>query len=129
MDNPKHILGIILARGGSKSIPKKSIALCAGKPLMYYTIKAAKESKLLTRIIISTDDEEMAEIARSYGVEVPFLRPKELAEDLTPDLPVFIHALKHLYDSEGYMPDVVVHLRPTTPLKKARILIQGSNYF
>ncbi|QQR50436.1 acylneuraminate cytidylyltransferase family protein [Candidatus Nomurabacteria bacterium] len=125
MDNPKHILGIILARGGSKSIPKKSIALCAGKPLMYYTIKAAKESKLLTRIIISTDDEEMAEIARSYGVEVPFLRPKELAEDLTPDLPVFIHALKHLYDSEGYMPDVVVHLRPTTPLKKGKDIDTG----
>lgn len=118
-ENAPKILGLILARGGSKSIPKKSIYPCAGKPLLYYTIGAAQNAKRITRLIISTDDEEIAEVARGYGVEVPFMRPKELAEDLTPDLPVFQHALKWLKEKEGYSPDVVVHLRPTTPLKSS----------
>lgn len=122
---PGHVLGIIPARGGSKSIPKKSIAPLAGRPLLYYTVQAAKKSKLLTRLIISTDDEEIADIARSYGVEVPFMRPKELAEDLTPDLPVFEHALAWLKEREGYVPDVVLHLRPTTPLKLAEDIDRG----
>ena len=112
-----EVLGIIVARGGSKSIPKKSIAPCAGKPLMWYTIDAAKKSKNITRLIISTDDQEMADIAKEHGVEVPFMRPDELAEDHTPDLPVFQHALNFLKEKEGYEPDAVVHLRPTTPLK------------
>jgi CMP-N,N'-diacetyllegionaminic acid synthase len=114
-----EVLGVIVARGGSKGIPNKSIALCAGKPLMYYTIKAAQSSKTITRLIISTDNEEMAEYAGSEGVEVPFMRPAELAQDLTPDLPVFEHVLAELREREGYVPSVVVHLRPTTPLKKA----------
>ena len=112
-----HILGVITARGGSKSIPKKSIAPCAGKPLLWYTIRAAQGSQLLTRLIISTDDPEMADVGRDQGVEVPFLRPGELALDDTPDLPVFEHALQWLGDHEGYVPDAVVHLRPTSPLK------------
>ncbi len=120
-----EVLAVILARGGSKSIPKKSIAPCAGKPLMYYTIEAAKHAKTITRLIISTDDEEMAEVARSYGVEVPFMRPKELAQDTTPDLPVFEHVLSELKARENYVPDVVVHLRPTTPLKKAEDIDKG----
>ncbi len=116
----KHeVLGVIVARGGSKSIPKKSIAMCAGYPLMYYTIKAAQKSKLIDRLIISTDSEEMAEVARGYGVEVPFIRPKELAEDDTMDHPVFEHALKYMSKEHGYNPDVVVQLRPTTPLKSS----------
>lgn len=114
-----EVLAVILARGGSKSIPKKSIALCAGKPLMYYTIKAAQNAKSITRLIISTDDKEMAQVARRYGVEVPFMRPKSLAQDTTPDLPVFKHVLAELKKREGYVPDVVVHLRPTTPLKSS----------
>lgn len=125
MNNTREILGLILARGGSKSIPKKSIATCAGYPLMYYTIKAAQGARSITRLIISTDDDEMAAIAREHGVEVPFMRPKELAEDLTPDLPVFQHALKWLRDREGYVPDAVVHLRPTTPLKSSRDIDRG----
>lgn len=120
-----EILGVITARGNSKSIPKKSIALCAGHPLMYYTIEAAKRAKGITRLIISTDDTEMAEYAKSQGVEVPFMRPKELAEDSTPDLPVFEHALATLKEKEGYTPVAVVHLRPTTPLKKTEDIEKG----
>ncbi len=112
-----EILGIIPARGGSKSIPKKSIYPCGGKPLIAYTILAAQKSSHITRLIVSTDDEEIAAVALSFGVEIPFIRPKELAEDLTPDLPVFEHALQTLESDQGYLPDVVVHLRPTTPLK------------
>lgn len=114
-----EVLAIILARSGSKSIPKKSIAPCAGKPLVYYTIKAAQNAKTITRLIISTDSKEMAHVARRYGVEVPFMRPRSLAQDDTPDLPVFKHALAELKKKEGYVPDVVVHLRPTTPLKSS----------
>jgi len=120
-----EVLGVIVARGGSKGIPKKNIALCAGKPLIWYTIDAAKKSKHITRLIISTDDEAIAAIAREHGVEVPFMRPKELAEDGTPDLPVFQHALRKLEEKEGYFPDAVVHLRPTTPLKSADDIDKG----
>lgn len=112
-----HVLGIIPARGGSKSIPKKSIALVGGNPLMYYTIKAAQASHFITRLIVSTDDEKMADMARKEGVEVPFMRPADLAEDLTPDLPVFQHALTWLKEHEGYAPEAVVHLRPTAPMR------------
>lgn len=125
MDKKPEVLGVILARGGSKSIPKKSIALCAGKSLMYYTIEAAKRAKNITRLIITTDDAEMAEVARRGGVEVPFMRPAELAGDATPDLPVFQHLLKELEEREEYVPQVVVHLRPTTPLKKTSDIERG----
>ena len=110
------VIGIILARGGSKSIPKKSIYPLAGKPLLYYVIKAAAESKLISRLIISTDDKEIAAVARKYGVEVPFMRPKKIATDHTPDLPVFKHALNWLKKNENYTPEIIVHLRPTAPL-------------
>ena len=121
----KEVLGIITARGGSKSIPKKSIYKCAGKPLLYYTIKAAEKAKLITRLIISTDDEEIAMIAKKYGVEVPFMRPKKLAGDKSPDIDLFKHALIKLKKEEGYNPDVVVHLRPTTPLKSSNDIDKG----
>ncbi|MFI5260389.1 MAG: cytidylyltransferase domain-containing protein [Candidatus Paceibacteria bacterium] len=128
MENKQEVLGIIVARGGSKSIYKKSIASCADKPLMYYTIEAAKRAKSITRLIISTDDEEIADYAKSQGVEVPFMRPKELAEDLTPDLPVFEYILAELKSRENYVPDAVVHLRPTTPLKKAADIDTGVEF-
>lgn len=121
----KSVLAVILARGGSKSIPKKNIALCAGEPLMYYTIQAAKNAKSITRLIISTDSEEIAAYAKSQGVEVPFMRPAELAEDTTPDLPVFEHVLAELKRRENYVPDIIVHLRPTTPLKKTSDIDAG----
>lgn len=120
-----EVLGIITARGGSKSIYKKNIQKCAGKPLIYYTIKAAQNSKLITRLIISTDDKEIASIAKRYGVEVPFIRPAKYSKDNTLDLPVFKHALKELQKNEGYRPDIVVHLRPTTPLKSSEDIDKG----
>lgn len=114
----KKVLAIIPARGGSKSIPKKNIYPILGKPVIFYTIEAAKRSKLIDRIIVSTDDKEIADIARGFGAEIPFLRPKELAEDNTPDLPVFQHALYWLKKNEDYQPDIVIHLWPTSPFRK-----------
>jgi len=110
-------LAIIPARGGSKGIPRKNIRSFAGYPLIAWSIAAAKQSKAVTRIIVSTDDEEIAEAARQWGAETPFLRPPELAQDNTTDLPVFEHALKWLEEVEGYHPDVVVQLRPTSPIR------------
>lgn len=110
-------LAIIPARGGSKGIPRKNIRSFAGYPLIAWSIAAAKQSKAVTRIIVSTDDEEIADAARQWGAETPFLRPAELAQDNTTDLPVFEHALKWLEEDEGYRPDVVVQLRPTSPIR------------
>lgn len=112
-----RILGIIPARGGSKSIPYKNIYPLAGKPLLAYTIAAAKSSKLIGRTILTTDDVKIAAVGKRYGVEVPFMRPAELSGDTTPDLPVFEHALNWLKRHDGYVPDIIVHLRPTSPLK------------
>ena len=119
MYKDKQILAIIPARGGSRGIPRKNIKDLAGKPLIAYTIEEAKKSGYLDRIVVSTDDEEIGEVAKRYGGEVPFLRPKELAGDETPDLPVFLHALKWLKENRDYVPDLVVHLRPTSPLREA----------
>src|SRR5581483_1424553 len=110
-------LALIPARGGSKGIPRKNIRSFAGYPLIAWSIAAAKQSKSVTRVIVSTDDEEIAAVAREWGAETPFLRPAELAQDKTLDLPVFEHALKWLEDIEGYKPKVVVQLRPTSPIR------------
>ena len=112
-----EILALITARGGSKRIPRKNIRLFAGYPLIAWSIAAAKRSSLVTRVIVSTDDEEIAAVAREWGAETPFLRPSELAQDHTTDLPVFEHVLKWLEDMEGYRPEVVVQLRPTSPIR------------
>ncbi len=116
MNLPK-ILAIIPARGGSKSIPRKNIKLLGGKPLISYSIADGLKSKLVDRVIVSTDDPEIVEISKKYGAEVLFIRPSELALDDTPDLPVFIHALKWLNENENYTPGVVVQLRPTSPFR------------
>jgi N-acylneuraminate cytidylyltransferase len=110
-------LAIIPARGGSKGIPRKNIRNFAGYPLIAWSIAAAKQSALVTRVIVSTDDEEIAAVARQFGAETPFLRPVELARDKTTDLPVFEHALKFFEETEGYKPEVVVQLRPTSPIR------------
>lgn len=115
----KKVLGVITARGGSKSIPGKNIKLFLGKPLIVYTIEAAKESGAFDRIILSTDDDEIAKVGRQYGVDVPFKRPKELAQDTTPHLPVMQHVVQWLKDNENYYPDYVMILQPTSPLRKA----------
>jgi len=112
-----EILALIPARGGSKGIPRKNIRSFSGSPLIAWSIAAARQSELVTRIIVSTDDEEIAAVARACGAETPFLRPAEFAEDKTTDLPVFEHALKWLAENEGYHPDVVVQLRPTSPIR------------
>jgi len=111
------VLAIIPARGGSKGILRKNIRSFAGYPLIAYSIAAGLQSKSVTRVIVSTDDEEIAAVARRWGAETPFLRPSELAQDDTTDLPVFIHALTWLADQEEYRPDVVIQLRPTSPIR------------
>ncbi|UCF60787.1 MAG: acylneuraminate cytidylyltransferase [Anaerolineaceae bacterium] len=116
VEKPK-VLALVPARGGSKSIPRKNIQHLAGHPLLAYSVAAGLQAVTVTRVILSTDDEEIADIARRYGAEVPFLRPSELATDTTPDLPVFQHALDWLEKEEGYRPDVVVQLRPTSPVR------------
>ena len=112
-------LGIIPARGGSKSVPRKNLHPLGGKPLIAWTIESARRATSLDRLIVSTDDAEIAAVARAWGAEVPFLRPAALAADDTPDLPVFQHALAALRERDGYAPDAVVHLRPTQPFRTA----------
>src|SRR5512142_2828913 len=110
-------LALIPARGGSKGIPRKNIRLFAGYPLIAWSIAAAKQSTSVRRVIVSTDDPEIAAVAREYGAETPFLRPSELAQDHTTDLPVFEQALAWLEENEGYQPEVVIQLRPTSPIR------------
>ena len=112
-----EVLAVIPARGGSKGIPRKNIKLFAGYPLIAYSIAAGLQSELTTRVIVSTDDEEIAEAARKWGAETPFLRPAEFAADNTLDLPVFQHALTWLKEHENYVPDIVLQLRPTSPAR------------
>ena len=111
-----EIVVIIPARGNSKSIPKKNIKDFAGSPLIAYCITAAMRSEHVTRVIVSTDNDEIAQTAKKLGAEVPFIRPAELAQDDTRDFPVFEHALKWLEKNENYQPDFVVHLRATSPV-------------
>ncbi|MCX8025193.1 MAG: acylneuraminate cytidylyltransferase [Thermanaerothrix sp.] len=112
-----EVLALIPARGGSKGIPRKNIRPFAGHPLIAYSIAAARQAETVTRVVVSTDDDEIAAVAREYGAEVPFLRPPELAQDDTTDLPVFQHALRWLAEHEGYHPEIVVQLRPTSPVR------------
>ena len=113
----KKILAVIPARSGSKSVKNKNIQLINGKPMLAYSIEHAKESKLINRIIVTTDSEEYAGIAKEYGAEVPFIRPAEFATDTALDIDVFRHALTWLKDNEGYEPDIIVQLRPTDPFR------------
>ena len=114
-----EVLAIIPARGGSKGIPRKNIRPFSGSPLIAWSIAAARQSQAVTRVIVSTDDEQIAAVAREWGAEAPFLRPAEFAQDQTTDLPVFQHALGWLVENESYHPDVVVQLRPTSPIRPA----------
>ncbi len=116
MSKPE-VLALIPARGGSKGIPRKNILPFAGYPLIAYSIAAGMQANTVTRVIVTTDDEEIAEVARSCGAETPFLRPAEFAQDRTPDLPVFQHALNWLAEHENYHPQVIVHLRPPAPIR------------
>jgi CMP-N-acetylneuraminic acid synthetase len=112
-----EILAIIPARGGSKSIPGKNIKPLGKIPLIAYSIAAGLQVKSINRVIVSTDDKKIADCARRYGAEVPFLRPPALAKDRTPDFPVIKHVLAWLEENENYRPDLVVFLRPTSPFR------------
>lgn len=117
-----EVLALIPARGGSKGLPRKNVLPLAGRPLIAYSIEGAHASQLITRTVVSTDDEEIAEIARAHAAEVPFMRPAELARDESTDVEVFRHALEWLRDEEGYGPELVVHLRPTNPLRRPEVI-------
>lgn len=119
MPSQPHILALIPARGGSKGIPRKNIVPLLGRPLLSYTIAAAREAACIDRIIVSTDDEGIAAVAAARGAEVPFLRPPELATDTAAGLEVARHALAWLKEHEGYIPDIVVELQPVAPLRLA----------
>jgi YrbI family 3-deoxy-D-manno-octulosonate 8-phosphate phosphatase len=113
----REILAIIPARGGSKGIPGKNIKDYAGFPLIAYSILAGLRSELVTRVVVSTDDEKIAEVARQWGAEVPFMRPEQFAQDNTLDLPVAKHCLDWLAAHQDYLPDALVWLRPTSPIR------------
>ncbi|MBF0481739.1 MAG: acylneuraminate cytidylyltransferase family protein [Desulfovibrionaceae bacterium] len=120
-----RVVTLIPARGGSKGIPRKNIALLGGKPLIAHSIAYSLACPLVERTIVSTDDPEIAEAARSFGAEVPFMRPEELARDHVQDYPVFRHALEWLRDNERFVPELVVQLRPTSPLRPAGLIEEG----
>jgi CMP-N,N'-diacetyllegionaminic acid synthase len=112
-------LATICARGGSKGVPGKNLRLLCGQPLLVHTIAVARECQSINRVIVSTDDPEIKKVAGENGAEVPFLRPKELALDSTPKLYVIKHVVDYLESQEGYQPDIVVDLDPTSPLRTA----------
>ena len=122
-----EVLAIIQARGGSKGIPRKNVKLLGGHPLIAYSIVAAKRSPSISRFIVSTDDDEIAQTARQYDAEVPFIRPSEYAQDHSTDIEVFKHALSWLEKHERYTPDVVVQLRPTCPFRPIGIIDKSLN--
>lgn len=111
------VLALITARGGSKGIPRKNIVPLAGKPLIAWTIEAARQSPSVDRVVVSTDDPEIAEISRAFGAEAPFLRPAELAQNDSPHIDTIIHGVKWMEERQGYTPDYVLLLQPTSPLR------------
>lgn len=123
------ILAIIPARGGSKEVPKKNIKELAGKPLIVYTIEAAKKSEYINRIVVSTDDPRIADISLKYGAETPYLRSSGLAADTTPTLPVLRDIVRFLEKKDNYQPDIIVLLQPTSPLRTAKTIDEGIEKF
>ncbi len=121
----RDILAFIPARGGSKGVPRKNILPIAGKPLIAYSILQALAATRITRVVVSTDDEEIAAVARTWGAEVPFMRPAWCAQDASPDIDVFRHALDWLVEHEGYLPEAVVHLRPPGPVRRVEHIDQA----
>ena len=118
----RGVVAIVPARGGSKGLPRKNLRVLAGFPLVAWAIAAGRSAAQVSAVVVSTDDEEIAEVARQFGAEAPFLRPPELARDDTPDLPVFEHALRWLEHERGLVPELVVQLRPTSPFRPAGLV-------
>ncbi len=114
-----EVLGLVVARGGSKRIPRKNLAMLAGKPLLAWTIEVALESTRIGRLVLSTEDEEVARVGEEWGAEVPFVRPRDLSRDETPAGDVLLHALDWLSSHEDYRPDYAMLLQPTSPLRIA----------
>jgi CMP-N,N'-diacetyllegionaminic acid synthase len=117
-----NILALIPARGGSKGVPKKNIKLLGGFPLISYTIAAAKLSNKIDKVVVSTDSPEIRDISLKFGADVPFLRPSELSGDKAADIDYVLHALNYLKENENYIPDLIVLLRPTTPLREIKYI-------
>jgi CMP-N-acetylneuraminic acid synthetase len=115
-----NIVGVILARGGSKRVPRKNVKLLCGKPLIAYTIETAKKSKYINKVVLSTEDYEIKQVGRTFGAEIVD-RPMELAQDETKSAPCVVHAIEEL-KKQGYDPDIVVLLQPTTPTKTVEML-------
>lgn len=114
-----EIMALITARGGSKSIPRKNIKLLAGKPLIAWTIEVALQCKEMIRVIVSTDDDQIADVARQWGAEVPFIRPSELSQDDSSHISVVMHAIQWLEKKECFSPEYIMLLQPTSPLRIA----------
>jgi len=114
-----RVVGLICARGGSKGVPGKNIRRLAGRPLIVWAIDQSRAVKRIGRVIVSTDSEEIAKVAREAGVEVPFLRPAELAQDNSPEWLVWRHALNFLKESDGAYPDALIVIPATAPLRAA----------
>ena len=117
-----NIIGIIPARGGSKGVPKKNIQEIGGFPMIAYSIVAGQLSEKIDRCIVSTDSQEIADIAKTYGADVPFLRPSEFATDSSTDIEYIKHAIDWFNENEGYVPEYWVLLRPTTPLREPQLI-------
>lgn len=114
-----EILAIIPARGGSKGVPRKNIKPMAGKPLIAWSIEAARHCSAISRTVVTTEDAEIADISQEWGADVPFLRPPELAADETPGIVPILHALEWLSKYENYQPEWVMVLQATSPLRKS----------
>lgn len=124
-----EVLTLIPARGGSKSVPRKNIIPLMGKPMIAWAIEHALACEHITRVIVTTDDEEIAAVARSYGAEVPFMRPAELAQDLSVDIEFHRHAVEWLKQHENYVPDMVINLRPTPPSRQPAVIDKAIETF
>jgi CMP-N,N'-diacetyllegionaminic acid synthase len=122
MGNSLFVVAVIPARSGSKRIPQKNVIAIAGKPLIGYSIEAAHKSKYIKKVLVSTDNEKIALIAKSFGADVPFLRPKELAKEDTPSLPVIQHAIRYLENAARVKVDIVVLLQPTSPVRSEKYI-------
>jgi len=129
MNKKLEVLALIPARGGSKSMPRKNLRKVGGKPMVTYSIEHALEAKLVNRVILTTDDSEIAQVGMLAGAEVPFMRPAEFAQDFSADYEFVRHALDWLIENEGYEPDMVIQLRPTTPVRDIRLIDRAIKAF
>jgi CMP-N,N'-diacetyllegionaminic acid synthase len=123
------LTAVIPARSGSKGVPGKNIKSLGGIPLFAYSILAAKMMPSVSRVIVSTDSNDYAEIAKIYGAEVPFLRPTDISGDKSTDYDLFLHALNWFKENENYIPEFLLHLRPTTPLRDPQIMEDAVKLF